>query len=577
MKNIIKCFVPQTVLAVLLILLTTAQVTVMATENTDNEVDLSLVMTPETQLTVYVDGKWSDSLSGEYGFGDTATITAPAKSGSKTFSHWEADGSVISYDNPLKISMNAHTTLYAVYADTAKNKQPVSGFTSITRTNDGDKISFQAIAGGGDVATAGIVYSTTASGESLKIGGTGVTNVEAKKLTDETTQMPESVLDENNCWILQITPEDGSTVYHARTYVTVGDKTTYGDVKDVKISDVKSGVSLIADPDGFAPSEDDIKSLLGDVKVCFVTFDANGGEGVMDPQGVIAGEETALDKNTFTRENYVFAGWNTKADGSGTAYTDGQKVTLDAETTLYAQWKNPADETQKPEVSKGTADKKSDTPVTPEDKKPATDSISDEEKADAKIALNSGLKVSFTGKKITVKWGKVEKADRYEVYAAYCGTDKYKKIKTLSGGKRKYTFKKLGGKKLNTKKHVKVYVVAYRKADGKETKITKSLVAHVVGPDNEKSTNVKKIKLSENKYTLSVNKTVKIKAKTVLKDKKKKKISDGHAPDFRYASADTKVATVDSDGKIKAVGKGTCYVYVYAKNGYPKKIKVTVK
>ena len=28
---------------------------------------------------------------------------------------------------------------------------------------------------------------------------------------------------------------------------------------------------------------------------------------------------------------------------------------------------------------------------------------------------------------------------------------------------------------------------------------------------------------------------------------------------------------------IKAVGKGTCTIYVYARNGYAKKVKVTVK
>lgn len=46
---------------------------------------------------------------------------------------------------------------------------------------------------------------------------------------------------------------------------------------------------------------------------------------------------------------------------------------------------------------------------------------------------------------------------------------------------------------------------------------------------------------------------------------------------FRYASTDTKVADVSSKGIIKAKAKGTCNVYVYAVNGYAKKIKVIVK
>ena len=63
----------------------------------------------------------------------------------------------------------------------------------------------------------------------------------------------------------------------------------------------------------------------------------------------------------------------------------------------------------------------------------------------------------------------------------------------------------------------------------------------------------------------------------VLVDAKKKQLSDSHAKQFRYASSNTKVATVNANGKITAKKKGTCYIYVYAKNGYAKKIKVTVK
>lgn len=70
---------------------------------------------------------------------------------------------------------------------------------------------------------------------------------------------------------------------------------------------------------------------------------------------------------------------------------------------------------------------------------------------------------------------------------------------------------------------------------------------------------------------------MKVKAKTVLVDKTKKQLSDGHAKEFRYASSNANIATVDKNGKIKGVAKGTCTIYVYARNGYAKKVKVTVK
>lgn len=50
---------------------------------------------------------------------------------------------------------------------------------------------------------------------------------------------------------------------------------------------------------------------------------------------------TATD-NQFTRTGYTFTGWNTKADGTGTAYHAGATIAYPAEgktLTLYAQWK----------------------------------------------------------------------------------------------------------------------------------------------------------------------------------------------------------------------------------------------
>ncbi len=70
-----------------------------------------------------------------------------------------------------------------------------------------------------------------------------------------------------------------------------------------------------------------------------ITFDANGGEGTMDSLTLVSGEETELPANTFTRNGYVFAGWNTAPDGSGTAYKESSKFTPTENMTLYAQWK----------------------------------------------------------------------------------------------------------------------------------------------------------------------------------------------------------------------------------------------
>ena len=69
-----------------------------------------------------------------------------------------------------------------------------------------------------------------------------------------------------------------------------------------------------------------------------VTFNANDGTDATTTQGFYSNTPQALTANTFTRTGYDFKGWNTKADGSGTNYTDGQTITNLEDMTLYAQW-----------------------------------------------------------------------------------------------------------------------------------------------------------------------------------------------------------------------------------------------
>ena len=70
-----------------------------------------------------------------------------------------------------------------------------------------------------------------------------------------------------------------------------------------------------------------------------VTFNKNGGTGTMASQTFTYNVAHNLTTNSFSRKGYTFAGWNTQANGTGTAYTDQQSVTLTTSgLTLYAQW-----------------------------------------------------------------------------------------------------------------------------------------------------------------------------------------------------------------------------------------------
>ena len=47
---------------------------------------------------------------------------------------------------------------------------------------------------------------------------------------------------------------------------------------------------------------------------------------------------TVKDQGTFARTGYTFASWNTQAGGGGTSYAPNATFTINAITTLYAQW-----------------------------------------------------------------------------------------------------------------------------------------------------------------------------------------------------------------------------------------------
>jgi hypothetical protein len=88
-----------------------------------------------------------------------------------------------------------------------------------------------------------------------------------------------------------------------------------------------------------------------------VTYEGNGGElplgNFFDPDDPMAvtdipqtsfqvpvGKNHTAIANPYTNTGKTFSGWNTKADGTGTAYAAGATISnVQADITLYAQWK----------------------------------------------------------------------------------------------------------------------------------------------------------------------------------------------------------------------------------------------
>ena len=186
--------------------------------------------------------------------------------------------------------------------------------------------------------------------------------------------------------------------------------------------------------------------------------------------------------------------------------------------------------------------------------------------------------VTQTNNSIKVEWSRLSGADGYIVYGSQCNGNgkayKYKKLATITNGKtRTWTHTKL--KKATYYKYI---VKAYKLVDGKKVITDISVSVHAVTKGGNygvaKAVSVTKIGNKKNvtEVILKKGKTAQITAAEVKKDKKIK-----HHRKLCYESSNPNVATVTANGMIKAIGKGSCTVWVYAQNGVYKAITVTVK
>lgn len=101
---------------------------------------------------------------------------------------------------------------------------------------------------------------------------------------------------------------------------------------------------------------DKSENVQNNFKKCYnIYFDGNEDDitsDIMSGMQCLTDTSYELPQNKFTKNGYVFTGWNTKADGTGVAYSEKESIEnlIDenyGNITLYAQWKPK--ETAKPE------------------------------------------------------------------------------------------------------------------------------------------------------------------------------------------------------------------------------------
>ena len=84
-------------------------------------------------------------------------------------------------------------------------------------------------------------------------------------------------------------------------------------------------------------------TLYAQWTACNLTYDGNGsdsGTAPVDPNSPYARGTTVtvMGAGTLAKTGYLFSGWNTAANGTGTSYNPAATFAITADITLYAQW-----------------------------------------------------------------------------------------------------------------------------------------------------------------------------------------------------------------------------------------------
>ena len=360
---------------------------------------------------------------------------------------------------------------------------------------------------------------------------------------------------------------------------TPEDTTNYNTVSDIDVTvtvekaDIDPTVSIENRTYGEKASDPSVEGNSGNGAVTY-TYAAKGSDEFVAEAPTNAGEYTVKATIAETA-NYNAA----VATADFTINKALLTVTAKNQTVNYGSPAAQGKYTVKGLVDGDTVDVKLYTKI-------ATNEVKATVKASAnyKVKVVSGIltikgapiaKAQPSGSNMLVSYTKVQKADGYDIFAGYCGSGSYPLAKTIKGNSVAATkLTKIGGKAIDTKKNVFLYVVAYKMVNGKKVTLVRSASLHIAGA-NTKYTNAKSIKVAKTSLTLAKGKTTTLKPTMTLVSSGKKLISC--TDKFRYASCNKSIAKVDASGKITAVGKGTVNLYVYATNGVKTKVVVTVK
>jgi len=203
-------------------------------------------------------------------------------------------------------------------------------------------------------------------GTFTKTGGT-IYGYDANDTVNNNVARSDTVLNSNSGHAVFVYVNSGTYVDHKRKETTAG-----------------PGVNLYYNIDNrtFSGEWDDDTYYT-------ITFNSNGGSGTAPlAQTASSGSSITLPEGSgLTRSGYIFGGWNTSTDGTGTNYDAGSLYTVTNDVILYAVWQQ--------------------------------------------INVPNNLSASaVSSSSITVTWDEISNADEYYVYRSSSASGTYTRVGT---------------------------------------------------------------------------------------------------------------------------------------------------
>ena len=230
-------------------------------------------------------------------------------------------------------------------------RRDVNSVTSETTPGD---LRIYAPGEGYVTKTAGLItlYAVWAQNTGSRRG-----SITAAVRTDGTTPDEPSIRNEEvYCYPISATSVDNILDYFTPAHTVVGPEAVEPRLTPLFHEKVTEGYNAIPDFDPDTQyiewyvikcqgeSNWHVDGTVKDKAKVSLDYNSNGATEGLAPDGkqYAVGAEVTVAGNTMkpalSKTGYTFDGWNTKANGTGTSYAEGEMIILTENTMLYAQW-----------------------------------------------------------------------------------------------------------------------------------------------------------------------------------------------------------------------------------------------